>query len=112
MSLADDFRARAKANAEGSNSLFEAADFDTSPRKQVMATIGQVNATIYTALADKLEQSGSSAGAADPMLALRKSIIEKNNAVRKAAAYGYSTGDWSNFDKLTSTDGTEPGGTG
>lgn len=109
MALADDFRAKAKQNVEGSTALLDAPDFATDPKKQVLAVIGQVNATIYSALADTLEQPSGSAGA-DPMLALRKSIIEKNNAVRKAAAYGYSTGDWSGFDKLTGTspDPAEP----
>jgi hypothetical protein len=108
MALSDDFRTKAKQNVDGSVSLFEVADFATDPKKQAMAVIGQVNATIYSALADMLEQSGAPAGA-DPLVSVLSRHIARNAAIRKAA---FSGTDAEFNDAINGTDSTaKPSGT-
>jgi hypothetical protein len=108
MALSDDFRTKAKQNVDGSVSLFESADFATDPKKQAMAVIGQVNATIYSALADMLEQSSSPAGA-DPLVSVLSRHIARNAAIRKAA---FSGTDAEFNDAINGTDSTaQPSGT-
>lgn len=100
--IADDFRARSKANAEASETLMKANDFGPSkPIPFASAIIGQVNATIYLALADMMDFTRLSTGL-DATSQRRMKILEINNAIRVAAAKG----DWDGFDKLSAGLGT------
>lgn len=104
--ISDDFRARAKQQAEASIALFDSADFDAKPKTQALAIIGQVNATLYTALADMADYLRTSAGA-DRLSARTGTLLKRNDAIRQAAAKG----DWVEFDKLvngTSDPAAEP----
>lgn len=101
--LSDDFRQRAKTNAEGSNTLLAAEDFDTSPKKQALAIIGQVNATIYSALADMMDLgTGRHSALADSV----SSRLALNSALRTAAAKG----EWDEFNRLAGATGVADGG--
>jgi hypothetical protein len=108
MALSDDFRTKAKQNIEYSAPLFDEPDFATNPRKQAMAVIGQVNATMLSALADMLEQSSAPAGA-DPLVSVLSRHIARNAAIRKAA---FSGTDAEFNDAINGTDSTaQPSGT-
>lgn len=108
MSLSDKWREKAASNTEGSNALFDEADFATNPKKQVLATIGQVNATIYSALADLLDDlSVQRSAGADAVTEKRRAMLRRTNDIRTAAARG----DWDEFDRLAAGDGpAEPSG--
>lgn len=103
--LAEDFRARAKAQREAANTLLGAADLKSNAEKQIAATVGQVNATLLEALADVLDYQ-KAADRLSPLAARRQTILEKNNAVRIAAARG----QWEEFDRLTGIAASEPTG--
>lgn len=94
--LPDDYRARAKEQVAASAALFEEGDFDSNAKKQALAIIGQVNATVLTGLADVMDYLRQTTGA-DSAMARRKLILEKNDEIRKAAA----NGDWKKFDQIT-----------
>ena len=93
--LSDKFRSLAKTNVEGSNQALEADDFGVSPKKQALAIIGQINATIYNALADTLDEKRAPATGESSLA----QTIAWNHALRLAAARG----DNDEFDRLTAT---------
>lgn len=96
IALADHFRAKAKLQRDAANTLLGAGDFDTSAEKQVAATVGQVNANTLEALADLIEyQHATESGGS--LAAKRRAILERNDAIRRAAARG----QWDEFDRLT-----------
>ncbi len=104
MSLADDFRARAKDQAEASAAIFALpdADFAASPKKQALAIIGQVNATTLRTVADAMDYLSRTIGS-DSVTARLAAKLAENNAIRSAAAKG----DWDEFNRIVTT-GTEP----
>lgn len=96
--LSETFRRRSKEQSESSLALFAEADFDTNAKKQAMFVIGQVNATMLDALADVLDNGtllGKSA-AASALFERRRKVLERNDAIRLAAAKG----EWDEFDRL------------
>jgi len=107
--LPDEFRAKAKEQVAASAAMFEAEDFDASAKKQALAVIGQVNATVYSALADAMDYVRLSVGS-ESSLARTAAFLRRNHAIRKAAARG----DWNEFDRLVAdggnTDTTDGGG--
>lgn len=101
--LAEDFREKAKQNVEGSTTLFDAPDFAADAKKQAMAVIGQVNATVYSALADMMDYQQLSASA-DAAMERRRAVIKRNHEIRIAASNAAATGDWNEFDRLVNSD--------
>lgn len=99
--LSDEFRQKSKDQATASAALFEEADFGDNAKKQALAVIGQVNSTIYSALADMMD-SGRHSALADSL----ESRLKFNAAVRMAAA----NGDSNEFDRLVSAAGAIDGG--
>ena len=74
-------------------------------RQFIAAILGRVEAFVLEAKADIVETMIAAAGSADPVMVKRRSIMEKNDAIRKAAA----SGNWVEFDRLTSA-GEQPSG--
>lgn len=108
--LADDFRKRSKEQAESSVVLFDADDFATSPKKQALAIIGQVNSTLYSALAETVDYLRFSVGP-DSLNDRRAALLKRNDAIRLAAAKATMSGDWNEFDRLANggdTAGQQP----
>jgi hypothetical protein len=111
--LSESFRKKASDQVAASAPLFDEPDFDTNAKKQALAIIGQVNATVLTSLADVLESGRLNSSAS----AIRDSVgasSNLNNAIRLAAARATVTGDWNEFDRLASggsTSGTNGGAT-
>ena len=101
MSLAEEFRQRAKEQIGGSSALFEADDFERSAKKQALAVIGQVNATVLEGLADVVDLLDTIAtlggSGSSPANERRVKLLKVNDAIRKAAAKR----DWNEFDRLT-----------
>jgi hypothetical protein len=97
-SLSETFRARAKEMRDASNVLLKSPELSTSIEKQVAATVGQVNATVLDALADMadLQTSGSQAVEIDK----RAESLKRNHAIRMAAARGFQSGNWDEYDRL------------
>lgn len=99
--LIAEFRNRARQQREAANVLLAGSEILTDPKKQVAATVGHVASHLFDALADLVEyQQADLEG--DTMASRRRAILERNNAIRKAAARG----DWNEFDRLT---GITPG---
>ncbi len=100
MSLADDFRARAKEQAESSAAIFALpdVDFDASPKKQALFIVGQVNATVLKSLADAMDYLSKTTGSTSLTQRIM-SRLASNDALRTAAARG----DWDAFDKLVNS---------
>ena len=98
MSLSDKFRQKASDQSAASLQMFEAEDFERSAKKQALAVIGQVNATLLDGLADVVDHltllAASGGGQANEK---RLTILRTNDAIRRAAAKG----DWSEFDRLS-----------
>jgi hypothetical protein len=105
MSLADEFRTRAKEHRDAANSLIDASAILTD-RNHVAATVGHVTAQLYTALAD-MEDYHHRAEEVESATARRRAILERNDAIRKAAARG----DWDEFDRLTGIESDASGST-
>jgi hypothetical protein len=63
---------------------------------QVMAIVGKVGAMVLEGDADILDAMWAQT-VLDPLMEKRRALMEKNDAIRRAAA----TGDWSGFDKLS-----------
>lgn len=95
--LGDMFRARAKEYRDAANSVLEAPGFGTDPKILVTVIVGHVHANTLECIAD-LSEYLRSADQLDANALRRRAILEKNNAIRQAAARG----DWAAFDRLTS----------
>ena len=96
--LVKKFRTMATEQATASMQLKGSDDFATNPMTQSLFIVGQVAAKMYHALADVVEAM-SAQEQQDPM-AWRRAIIERNQAIREAAANASITQDWSKFDQL------------
>jgi len=108
--LGDEFRRRAKDQREAANTILAAADLQTSAEKQITATVGHVNANLLDALADLVDYDQAKNGA-DRLAVRRLTILERNDAIRTAAARG----DWAEFDRLAGigvAPASPPGGDG
>jgi hypothetical protein len=106
VNLSTDFRQRAVQQRDASFVLVNADDFEQKPRNQVAAIVGQLNATIYDALADTIDYLRGGERI-DAIADRRRAILERNDAIRRAAA----SGNWNEFDRLTGNTTTDsPGG--
>ncbi len=104
MSLADDYRERAKAQRELANKLVLEPDVLKNATKFVASIVGQVNATVLEGLADTMDYLKASS-AQDKVLGQRQILMQRMNAARLAAARG----DWDEFDRLASGSADAPG---
>ncbi|WP_068130847.1 hypothetical protein [Roseimaritima ulvae] len=130
MSFPDELRSRAVEQRKLANALITDKQLiravvepdgttRTDATNLLMAIVGQINATILESTADSLDYLRVATGE-DSMVARRKAILERNDAVRTAAAIGSTTGNWDEFNRLTgiatpggdSSGGGTPGGTG
>jgi hypothetical protein len=84
--------------------MLESVDLGTEPKKQVTAIVGFCTANVLDALADVLDYLRESPGL-DAKMAERRKIMERNDAIRRAAAKG----DWAEFDRLVGDSGPAPG---
>ena len=92
--LGDDFRRRSDEHNETAASILVAPDFVTDPKKQTAVVVAKVTANVLQLLGetvDYLEVSSSK-----PV----QSNVNSQHELRKAAAIGVSTGDWSKFNEL------------
>ena len=110
MSFPDDLRQEASEQRELANDLIgnhplirTKVDGDglesTDATNLVSVIVGHVNATMMETIADLTDflSTGNVAGL-NPQ---RQAAIDRNDAIRKAAARAHATGDWNEFDKLT-----------
>jgi len=103
-SPAADFRKRAANQREAATTLLDGADIATDPKKQIAATVGYVASYLYDALADLVEyQAAVEAGGT--LTAQRRAVLERNSAMRRAAAQG----NWDEFDRLAGIDDAHAG---
>lgn len=107
-SLPDDYRAKAVEQRALANQLLEKPDLMQSPKLLVAAIAGQVNATVYDGLADMMDYLSAS-GQQDGRMNRLRVIMTRNDAIRKAAAKGQASGDWSLFDKLVAEEQSSNG---
>ena len=103
-SLAEKFRERSKEMREAAAALLTSPSFTEDSKKLIAAIVGQIDADLYDALGDMLDYQVAKSSS-DPKMAARKSLIAKNDAIRKAAAKGSATGDWNEFDRLAAANG-------
>lgn len=110
MSLADSFRSRAKQQRDLANELIttqplirQDADGKFDAQNLVTAIVGHLNATILETNADAMDYLRVTTGE-DSLISRRKRIMERNDAIRTAAARG----DWEEFDRLAA--GDDPAG--
>jgi nanoRNase/pAp phosphatase (c-di-AMP/oligoRNAs hydrolase) len=68
-------------------------------RQQISAIVGKVSAVVLDATADALDSLRGQV-AIDAAMQKRQVFMEKNDAIRRASAAGFRSGDWSEFDKL------------
>lgn len=97
------FTSKAAEYRNQSAMLMDADDLDTNTTKQIAATVGLVSANMFEGLAMLAAMMG--APAPDPAMERRRAILERNDAIRTAAARG----DWDEFDKLVSGNGASGG---
>ena len=98
--LADKFREEAAEYRTAANALIGAEDILTRADKLVPAIVGHVHANTLEALAELTNYIHFKDGMSG-LTVQRKAIIDRSEAIRKAAAIGATTGDWSEFDKLS-----------
>ena len=103
--LSDQMRARATEFRDGAATLLTdenksklAADI----HQQIAAIVGKVGALTLDAMADVIE-SGGAIAVLDAKTQRRKMILEKNDAIRRAAA----AGKWDEVERLAA--GFDPG---
>lgn len=96
--LADELRQRSKDTAASANTLFESDDFEISVKKQSLFVIGQVKASLFSTLAEVLEELDYNARAREQTSQWdkRAEVLKRNEAIRRAAA----SGDWDEYDRI------------
>lgn len=107
--LALDFERRAKEHAKSADDLYQSADFGVSPQKQALFVVGKLTSNLLYLMSEQMQFSKAS-GKTSEADARRQKIMERNNAIRDAAA----ADDWVEFDRLTESlgSGDSPGGDG
>jgi hypothetical protein len=95
MSLADDFRRRAKEQRDAATLLLGSDTLFSDEKKQIAVIVGQVTANLYDGLADMVSYLRA-ASDKDGIQDLRRRHAQFNDAVRKASA----AGDWDQFERL------------
>lgn len=99
----DQWRADAKTLRDAADKLLSEENAESLAkdiRLQMTAVIGKIGAMVLEAKSDILDYLVK-AGAVDAEMQKRQSIMEKNDAIRRAASKGAISGDWSEFDKLS-----------
>jgi hypothetical protein len=114
-----DLRRKSEEQFEASRSILNKENFDSraKPSEQIAVIVGQLSAVVLNTAADILEnlsEFNDLKGLADERHARRLQRIKESSAVRDAAAKGFASGDWSQFDALFSSredtgDKPEPG---
>jgi hypothetical protein len=105
--LAQDFERRAKEQTEAAQTLIEAADFNTDPKKQTLFVVGKVTGKFLHALAE-LTAYLKATDQLDEAAARRQEIVERSNAIRTAAALG----NWDEVNRLAAGFGGGEGSDG
>jgi hypothetical protein len=105
--FSESLRARAKQLREAANTLLGAEDYATNHEKQCAAIVGQVTANVQESLADLADYLRST-DAVDLATQRRRAILEKNDAIRRAAA----SSNWAEFDRLTGFESSGSSGDG
>ena len=97
--LGDDLRKRSAEQQGAAAELLDSPEFGTSPKLQSLFVVGQTTANILEALADvaDYQQADSVRSKLDERT---QALLERNNAIRTAAAAGFASNDWSRFDGL------------
>lgn len=95
----DEMRATAKALVTGAVTRLKAANLTEAEQVQVAVITDQVNGFVLASLADAIESLNPDAKAKRAKQLLAE-YSAREDALRKAAAKGYSKNDWSDFDKL------------
>jgi len=93
--LARDFERRAEEQLKAAIAIYESVDFNTNPKKQATFVVGKTTANLFAMLAE-LTAYLKATDEMDEMTIRRKEIMERNNAIRIAAA----AGKWDEFDRL------------
>ena len=96
-SLGENFRSRSAEQHENALALLKSPEFITDPEKQAMFVVGKLTANVLHVLGemvDYLDGAGKMNAADDR----RTKILERNDAIRNAAA----SGNWEEFDRLVS----------
>ena len=99
MTLPEEFRARAAEVKKDALILLAAPDILTKADKLIGAIVGMVDAKVLEALASVVEYQ-EQVNNPNPRVARLRAIMQRNDAIRQAAAKGSSTGNWSEFDEL------------
>lgn len=100
----DEMRAKAKELYEDSKKRLTTANLGANIEIQIAVTADQTAATMMAVLADVVETLNPDAKASRVKEYLAE-MSAKNDALRKAAAKGFSKNDWSDFDRIV--DGTQ-----
>jgi hypothetical protein len=101
--LATKFRESAREKSDLADKIMAETSFAADPKNQITVVVGKVVAHMLVALADVLEfQDG--ARQIDGKAERRRQSLEKNDAIRRAAA----AGNWDEFDQLVAGFG-DPG---
>lgn len=112
----NEMRASAKALVQGALDRMAKANPPLTPSEQTVISVvtDQVNAYTLMTLADIVETVNPDVKKAqvkkyvDDRLAQVKASQDEANAVRQAAAKGFSSGDYSDFDRLVDATGQPP----
>ncbi len=105
--MGDTFRAKSREARAGADTLVGTPEFATDPKTQMLATVGYVRAVVLSDLADLVDYLRGAKGV-DTAAERRKAIMERNDAIRKAAARR----DWTEFDRLVESFGGSGGSSG
>lgn len=100
--FSDELRARAKALRADADVLLASGNSEVLSkdiRQQIAVVISRVGAIVLESNADLADYLQHTA-VMDESMTKRKTIMEKNDAIRRASANAYRNGDWSEFDKL------------
>jgi hypothetical protein len=96
----DEMRATAKTLVQGAQARLTAGGLSPAEATQVSVIIDQVNGFTLMTLADLVELMNP-----DLKKQQVKKFIDSQDAIRKAAARGFSSGDYSEFDSLVAATG-------
>ena len=105
--LGDDFRVRAAEQHQAALTLLESTEFATDPKKRAAFVVGKVTANTLQLLGELVDYLHGTE-VMTVAEARRAEIMERNDAIRNAAA----AGEWSEFDRLVKEFGTEGGSGG
>ena len=108
MGLSQKYREQAVAERQAAKVLLDSDKLPLDVKTQIATVVGFCNANTLEALADLVDQLQLTIPI-DPAMQRRRAIMERNDAIRKAAAKASVKGDWSEFDKLVAGSGGDGG---